>query len=114
VRHPEKGEADAAAKVMDARMRAVAGEPDTVTFNIAQANISRQTGEVSSTDNMALGAVYGDLVDVGEVVLMCEPVVSAFLVDIATGRRDPVSAMVSLYLQATGVGVLVERARWQR
>lgn len=110
---PEKGEARAAADTMDARMRAVAGEPESITFNLASANISRRTGEVDSNNALALGGVYGDLFDVGDVILMSEPIIHAFLLDIASERRDPVSAMASLYLQAAGVGVLMERKRWE-
>lgn len=111
---PEKGDARRAAEAMDARMHAIAGDIESVTFNIASASVSRKTGELRSNDVQSIGGVYGDLFDVGELVALSAGVCEAFILDIATDRRDPMSAMVSIYLQAAGVGVLMERERWLR
>lgn len=115
MRHPEKGEVQAAADMMNGRMRAVADDvPENETFDIGgKVYINRLTGEATG---MPLGvlAVYGDLFDVGEMTLSALSVCNLFLADIATGRRDPIEALVSLYLQAAGKGVLIERARWER
>lgn len=111
---PEKGEARRASEVMDARMRAISGDDESVTFNISSADVSLKTGEMRSTNPQGIGGVYGDLFDVGELVALSASICAAFMVDIATERRDPMSALVSVYLQAAGIGVLIERARWQR
>lgn len=84
------------------------------TFNLGQASVDRRTGEMLSDDMVTVGGVYGDLFDVGELIASAVSVCEMFLVDIAAGRRDPVSAMLSLYLQASGTGVLMERKRWER
>jgi hypothetical protein len=113
-RLPEKGEALASAEAMNARMATVHDGPPGSTFDLGgDVEVSRATGEARGLE-FAIHAVYSDLFDIGETVATSASMCDMFIVDIALGRRDPMSALVSLFLMAKGNGVLEERARWTR
>lgn len=114
-RLPEKGDAAAAIDAMNARTDALGAdgpkplEGGTYRFDV-------MTGTTAEgADTQVMRGAYGDLFDVTE--LLDEGgmyLVQAFLRDIARGYRDPTSALASLLFQGTAIGVLMERARWER
>ena len=113
-RLPEKGEVNVAAEAMNARMRAAAENiTEGETFDVGLVSVNRKTRD---TNDMEFGirGVYGDLFDVGEMIASAAGLIEMFIADIATGRRDVMSACVSMYLMAAGQGVLIERGRWER
>lgn len=114
VKLPEPGEAWAAGRILNERMIAVAGADGTQTVDLADASVNRDTGEIVHNDDpIGLGGVYGDLFLVGEVVAVSADLIEMFIGDMAIGRRDVMSVMVSLYLMGAGHGALMERARWK-
>jgi hypothetical protein len=114
VKHPEKGEALAAAETLNARMEASVQFEAGESFDIGMILVDRRTGETGNNPEFSVHAIYGDLFDVGEMLATSAGVTEMFIADIATGRRDVMSAMLSLYLMAAGHGVLLERARWEK
>lgn len=105
---PEKGEARAAADVMDARLKAA----NTGRTDEAFVEMHSRTGEMRG-DSHVMYAAYGDLFDVGDLVPVALAPVRKFIVDIAQGQ-DPESALCSMYMLAVAHGVMIERRRWER
>jgi hypothetical protein len=108
VRHPEKGEARAAADKLRDRFHSLT--PEGVDHTTAEVNPS--TGEWRG-DQFAMLAMYGDLFDIGEVAEIAQTPVYKFILDIASGIA-PETALRSMYLLAAAHGVLIERGRWER
>lgn len=104
---PEKGDARRAAEVLDARLRATAPSDG----GMATASVNVRTGAITG-DDLPLRAAYSDLFDIAEVAEIAEPVVYAFIADIAAGI-PPDQAMRSMWVLAVAQGVLMERARWE-
>lgn len=104
---PEKGEAIAAAEVLNRRLHSVGDDEDRF---VAEVNV--RTGDVRG-DESPMRATYGDLFDIAELAGVAVVPVHSFIEDIAAGV-DPQAAMLSLYLLAAAHGCLMERARWSR
>lgn len=112
MRHPEKGEALKATTVMEARLNLVdAGDADGVA-DVGDVYIDR-TGRAEGEDMAAYYRCYSDLFDMGETVIAALPAVRAFGAALDRGEHAE-SVLLSLYLQAKGVGAMEERARWTR
>lgn len=110
-RLPEKGEATRAVTVMNERILAgtAAAAGDTM-IDVG----SLEIGESGLVDGVALEAlrrVYGDLFDIEEVLFAASRTLVQFMDDLDAGM--PTDTIASLLLQGFGLGVLIERARWQ-
>lgn len=111
-RLPEKGDVAAAVKVFNARVSALAeGGGEVITGAIA---IGVNSGSIAG-DTSPLLAAYEDLFDVGELLTEAGlGFVMETIAKIALGRSvDVNSELISMYMQAAALGVLIERGRWQ-
>lgn len=106
-RLPEPGEAHAAMEALDKRLHSV-GDTGDIFF----VGVNTQTGSMEGGGEGPVRATYGDLFDIAETADCAQAAVTHFIVDIATGRADPETAMRSMYLLAVAHGVMMERARW--
>jgi hypothetical protein len=109
-RLPEKGDTQAAIEMLDARVRAISGGGNVV--NCGPVVVDGE--EVSGSGADPLLKAYGDLLDSGEFLSEAGvPLVGVALVQIASdgGFQSP---LLGLALQAAALGVLMERARWER
>lgn len=109
---PEPGEAKAAAETFTRRVQAMTDGGDAMYTGPISVKV--QTGEMGG-DVDPLRKAYGDLFDPGEV--LAEGGVDLALrtiVDIGVHGHDPIAGMLSAYMQGVALGVLMERARWER
>jgi hypothetical protein len=98
----------AALEALDKRLHSV-GETGDIFF----VGVNTKTGTMDGEDG-PVRATYGDLFDIAETAECAQSAVTHFIVDIATGRADPETAMRSLYMLAVAHGCLMERKRWER
>lgn len=111
-RLPEPGEAIRALAKMNARVIAATHhvENGSRIEDIGTLELS-EDGELVGQAAMTLRAVYGDLYDFGEVLALAASMLREFIADLENGT--PADSVASLLLQGVGIGVLIERARWE-
>lgn len=109
-RLPEKGDVALAVDTLDARVVAIS---DGGTFVDCGPIRIRKDGLTGEGVDPLLRA-YGDLFDPGE--LLAEGGMSLILKTIVgiAQTSDPRSEMATLFMQAAALGVLMERARWEK
>jgi hypothetical protein len=112
---PEKGDVRRAVEAMNRRVEAAMDMDEGTTPGLIDIGTTRVDAGATSGDGAnVMRRIHGDLVDTGEFVDVAvgwaHPLVSAM----ARGAVDPVSALVSLSIQAVAFGALMERQRWER
>lgn len=114
MRHPEKGDAARAVLAMNRRVAAGTELEGDVCEPVGDLHIDATTGRVTGDGLGVYRPVYGDLFEIGETLLASMMVTDLFE-RIAVEQPEEIKhILVSLYLQAVGTGVLMERARWER
>lgn len=109
-RLPEKGDTQTAVDLLDARVRAISNGSSLVMCG----PVLIDGDEMSGPGVDPLLKAYGDLLDSGEFVSEAGiPLVGVALIDMARNGGIQ-SALLGLALQAAALGVLMERARWER
>jgi hypothetical protein len=109
VRHPEPGEFQAAGERFNARIDAL---PEHARMAMA---VHLGTGAVDDDQGLASHRlVYGDLLMVDEVAIGNRGLVAQLAAEIFSGQVTTLDALMTVALQSTAVGVLMERARWER
>ena len=101
--------------MMDQRARATMAERKKHIHDAGRINFDPETQQFSGGGATIYRLVYGDLFDFGE--LLTEGGASLIKHAIATMAEpdeDDLSVLISLVSQAVAIGVLMERARWQR
>lgn len=113
-RLPESGDAIAAVVAMNTRVEIGAQLDGNVCEQVGDLEVNLRTGEVSGDGIDVYRPVYGDLFEIGEMLQMGLRITDLFE-EIAEANPDELRhVLISLYLQAVGTGVLMERARWER
>lgn len=109
---PEKGEALRA--IVALRDRADASNADRDWKGSAElGNILVGSGRLSG-DKSATLMVYGDLVDVADLMESGVLIVKSAMLSMVEGKQDLFSGLASMLIQGVATGVLMERARWER
>lgn len=112
-RLPEKGDAKRAYQAINAR--AVAAVDEVAPGHHLVGLIDMRDGELTGDGLDGFRRVYGDLFDISETIEYGgTDLVFASLEKIDRGVMDPFSALMSLFLQATATGVIMERQRWEK
>lgn len=97
------------------RAQNVVGDNTGVSYVVGNIGADLDSGEVDGDGVDAMRLIFGDLVDVGELIAEGgASIVSSALGSVMLGRNDPVSSCLSLFVQGVATGVLMERARWER
>jgi hypothetical protein len=110
-RLPEKGEAKRAADAMDRRAELVIGRTNVIE-DVGGLEINTRTAEATGDGMDAYRKVFGDLFDLGDTVAVTWDLVAGFIEQLAR-TEDPQGVLMSLFLQGVGLGVMMERQRWQ-
>ena len=111
---PEPGDVKVAVDMMNARSEA-RGMRGEKPISAGTVFVDFEAGSVALNQADTLLSVYGDLFDVAELLQEGGAMmVRNYLHDIVTGDHDPLSALSSLLFQGVAIGVLMERARWER
>jgi hypothetical protein len=107
---PKKGDTATAIDLLDARVRAISGGSSLISCG----PVLIDGTEMSGPGVDPLLKAYGDLLDSGEFLSEAGlPLVRVALAEMGIGGSVQ-SALLGLVLQGAALGVLMERARWER
>lgn len=114
-RLPEPGDVAAAVRIFNARIEAAVGaDENSPTVWTGPTLINLAEDAMDGEGALSMRMVYGDLFEIPE--LMREGGASLahrYVNEMLSGESDLFSSLVTMYLQGCGLGVLMERRRWE-
>lgn len=109
---PEKGEAKAAMRALTTRVDQVSDRDASGQAEVGRVLVG--DGDMTGDGAPSTRLIYGDLFDIGDMMADGgSSMVLMALQSVARGQQ-PMSVLASILIQGVGLGVLMERARWER